>query len=374
VIHVKNSSRAVEEAVALRAAAHPGVVGLVDSNSAVLHTQLVEGRPLADTRPLTAEEAAGLAAAIATTLADLHDLGIVHGGVDATHVIVTDEGRPVLCSLGRGGEPADDVAALGRLVTEMLARRPPERPAPGGWRERRRRLGPMLAPPAAQALGALATEASGTDPARRPSARALAAAISQHIPSACLPRPEAMAASAPRLDPKGPARWWPRRWPRRWPRLRPRTVAAAMASVVVVLGMAILVMPPWAGPQRASPAQPPPAAAPARVHPDAGSGHLTDGVLTVDGIRYRVGQAGDAVAIGDWACSGRPTPVILRPSSGELFSFDEWAEPGRDVNARPLGRVKHATGVRAAPLAGGSCHELEVLRSQGPPTRLEVTP
>ncbi len=369
MIHVKSGTRAVEEAAALRAAAHPGVVELVDATDGVVRTRRVEGRTLGDTRPLTAEEIAGVAGAVATTLADLHDLGIAHGGVDATHVIVADEGRPVLCSLGRGGEPADDVAALGRLVTEMLVRRPPERPAPSGWAQRRKGLGPMLAPPAAPALAALAAEATAADPAHRPSARALAAAIYQHTHSAQLPQAEAIDTARPLPGPKPKGR--------RWPSHRSLAVPAAVGCAVVVMVSGILVASRGVGPGGASVGKPHGAAGDSRAADggaNAGIGDFTGGVLTVDGARYSVGQAGDAAAIGDWTCSGRPTLVVLRPSSGELFAFDQWPEPGHDVTARPIGRVERATGVRATPPAGGGCYELEVLRSEAPPTRLDVTP
>jgi len=366
MVHAKSSRRPVEEAAALRAVAHPGVVKLVDVTGATVRTKLVEGRALADTRPLTAEEAAGVAAAVATTLADLHDLGVTHGGVDASHVIVADAGRPVLCSLGRGGEPADDVAALGRLMTEMVNRRVPERQASRSWAQRRRRLGPMLAPPAAPALAALAAEATAVEPAERPSARALAGAITQHVPSARLPQPEPSPAPAQASAVN--------RRTRRWPNINinPLSVPIALVSAVVVFVAAMLFMPMWESPGAAP--SPPPTGGDAEVGTGSVAANFTGGVLTVDGSRYSVGQAGDAVAIADWACNGRPTPVILRPSSGELFVFDAWAEAGHDVTARPLGRVDHATEVRATPIRAGGCHELEVLRSQGPPTRLDVMP
>ena len=221
----------------------------------------------------------------------------------------------------------------------------------------------MLAPPAAPALAALAAEGTAAQPVERPSARAHAAAITQHVPSARLPRPEPPPAANQASARDGRAR--------RWTNLTPLSIAIALASAVVVFVAATLFMPAWDSPGAAP--SPPPAGGDAEVGTGSVGFSFTDGVLTIDGSRYSVGQAGDAVAIADWACSGRPTPVILRPSSGELFVFDAWAEPGHDVTARPLGRVEHATEVRPTPIAGG-CQELEVLRSQGPPARLDVTP
>ena len=112
---------------------------------------------------------------------------------------------------------------------------------------------------------------------------------------------------------------------------------------------------------------PPPTAATAAAHFDGG-------VLTFGGARYAVGRAGDAVVVGDWSCTGRATPVLVRPSTGEVFAFDAWPEAGRDVAARPLGRVEHASGARVAHGGAGGCDQLEVLRADGSPVRLEVSP
>src|SRR5687767_6114816 len=109
-MYTKRGPRVPEEAAALAEARHPGVVELIDTAGDVLRTRMVEGGPLSAMGPMPAAEVAGVAAAVAATLADLHDLGVVHGGIDASHVLVAADGRPLLCSLGRGGDPADDVA------------------------------------------------------------------------------------------------------------------------------------------------------------------------------------------------------------------------------------------------------------------------
>lgn len=184
----KRGDRVPAEAAALAEARHPGVVELVDSTGDVLRTNMVDGRSLADMGPVPAAEIAGVAAAVASILADLHDLGVVHGGIDASHVLVAVDGRPLLCSLGRGGDRADDVAALGRLVRDLLAQAPPEhRERSGRGQSGRRRLGPMLAPPVGPTLAALAAEAMAGEPAARPTARAFAEAVRQRISAARLP-------------------------------------------------------------------------------------------------------------------------------------------------------------------------------------------
>ena len=125
---------------------------------------------------------AGVGAAVASTLADLHDMGIVHGRLDATHVLIGDDGRPRLCGLAEPGDatPADDVAALGTLLGDLLARAPDTRRGPRRW---------ARAPAGAQrALGQVVEHATDPAPTRRPGARALADAILAAVPAASLPR------------------------------------------------------------------------------------------------------------------------------------------------------------------------------------------
>jgi hypothetical protein len=355
----------------------------------------VDGRPLAELGPLAPEEIAGVAAAVATLLAELHEAGKAHGRVDATEVVIAPDGQALLRTRGPGGTPADDVAAVGHLMSSLLATaradgrgRSGLRNGPGWmpfWRPEARdrgregpvrrdwrgQLGPMLAPPAAPTLAALAAEACADDPNRRPSARALATAISEQVPTARLPVP-----GAGRLLPlMAPLR---RGRSRRWLG-RGAPVAAGVLALVLVLALVARKGP--SGPAEA-PAEPAPAE-PAPAHPAGAPPTLValppvqfeNGVLTFQGARYAVGRPGDLVAVGDWACTGSPTPILLRPSSGELFAFDAWAGPAKEVRARALGQVEHAVGVRAVRAAGPEpCDQVEVRRSQGPPVRLPVSP
>lgn len=425
----KRGPRVADEAAALAIAGHPGVVELVDAGDGWLRTHMVDGAPVGELPPLSAGEVAGLAAAVATTLADLHGLGVVHGGVEAGHVLVTSDGRPVLCSLGRGGAPADDVAALGRLVTALLAAAPPET---GGHRRvgrRRRRpgwLGPMLAPPAGPALALLAAEATAPDPAARPSARALADAIGRRIPAARLPRP-GPAAPAPIVRRGAAAESRVSRIPRfggkdrriatvlapkgletggRRPSAGPGATAAGrsfgVAATIVVVG-AVVAAGVWAlsrptersgtlatrrsgtaGAAGATggraPTQPvatssttPALTAPAatRVWPPEPL-QFRDGVLTYRGARYALGQPGDSLVAGDWRCTGVVTLALLRRDAGEVFAFDGWPEPNHAVTGRPVGKVHGATELRAVDVDGDSCPELEVARAGAPPVRLRV--
>jgi hypothetical protein len=123
---------------------------------------------------------AGLGAAVASTLADLHEMGIVHGRLDGSHVLVADDGRPRLCGMAgaEGAAASDDVAALGALVAELLARCP-DRP-----RRLLARRGPGTARRALEQVVEQATDPVAT---RRPAARALAEAILTAVPDAGLP-------------------------------------------------------------------------------------------------------------------------------------------------------------------------------------------
>ena len=88
---------------------HPGVValgaspeGLADptpgpAGTIELRLRWPVGQTLRELAPaLRVGEIAGLGAVLATTLADLHDLGVAHGGVGMDAVIVTEVGAPVL--------------------------------------------------------------------------------------------------------------------------------------------------------------------------------------------------------------------------------------------------------------------------------------
>lgn len=416
----KRGERVPREASDLRVARHPGVVELVDAVGDVLRTQMVDARPVAQLAPLPAAEVAGLAAAVAATVGDLHELGVVHGGIDASHVLVTTDGRPLLCSLGRGGHPAEDVAAIGRLVTFLLVQAPPEerrRLGLGLGRLGRERLGSMLAPPVGPTLATLAAEAMADDPAGRPTAHALADAIRRRIPGARLPGAVPARETVVPLSPspsvgstlERPGGTRRRAVPAIGGAFAGLAVLAAVLAGLTLAGAWVLsrhsgneapAIVESAGGRRsparsaAAPARlapdgaPPPAPAPApgtsttpasptttavatRVWP-AERVELRDGVLTYGASRYALGQPGDAVVAGDWDCRGKPSLAVLHTSSGHIFAFDGWPEDEQTLTARPVGRVDRAVDLRVVDLDGDGCHELEVERTGAPPVRVEV--
>lgn len=119
VIKEARSGPAVErirhESVVLQAAQHPGVVTFIachqDDDSIELRTRFCGSRTLASTAQLPVERIAGIMAALATTVADLHELGLAHGRITADHVLISSTGRPVLCGFAEAHLGADSQSA-----------------------------------------------------------------------------------------------------------------------------------------------------------------------------------------------------------------------------------------------------------------------
>lgn len=72
-----------------------------------------------------------------------------------------------------------------------------------------------------------------------------------------------------------------------------------------------------------------------------------DGIITINNERYAVGEPTDEMAVGDWNCNGKTTLALLRPSTGEIFVFDEWPAAGKDAKPRTLQTGSPTTGLRA---------------------------
>jgi len=216
--------RLLHEAEVLRLAAQRDVTGLArvvaapspEADEPTLVTTAAAGPSLAVAGPFPVLEVAGVAAEVARLLAGLHDAGLVHGAVEPGHVVLNGAGGAILVGLGHGGEtgavvgaaepgpapparldPAADIAGWGALVTHLLdwsataedepllalRRALGSRPNP----RRRARTSASAAEDDRRALAALADQAQDPDPARRPTARSLAAAVVHRIPQGHLP-------------------------------------------------------------------------------------------------------------------------------------------------------------------------------------------
>lgn len=430
------AARLRREADLLDVAAHPGLVEALafddDGPQPVLHTAYV-GESVAAAGPLEAEEIAGLAAAVATTLADLHAVGLVHGAVIPSHVLLDDDdGRPVLCGAGYGGvagerpasvpdlsvactdpartpdsplEPEIDVFGVGVVIADRLE----SMPAPRGG--------------AVDELRRISEQAMASPAAARPTARRLADLLHDSVPAARLARRGAAApVTPPRSDPLAARRRHRplERW-RHSQRAAPvpvhgRRRALPFARVVLAGagGAAVLLVPRSVGtpgtPEASlapEPVRDPvttaegttttlaavrrPSPRPAREGCPAVDAPMTAdvdgdgcaeavnykaGVVEAAGRRWAVGEPGDVAAVGDWTCSGDRSLALLRPRTGEVFTFAGWATAGHELTAPRTATVAGGRSLRAADLDADGCNELVVERATGAPAvvRLPAAP
>jgi hypothetical protein len=337
----------------LQRAAHPGVVAVLRSEPVPGGWELVlsyAGRSLATLDRPSLTEAATIVAGLASTLADLHELGITHGRVEPSHVLVGDRGRPRLCGFGEGEPPAapeDDVAALGALLDHLVGADDDGEPIPERrWGARHRWRGWER-----RALLLLADQASAEEPSRRPTARRLAAAIAATVPSAA--DPEANEAAADELLEQGS------------PTSDPSAGIPRRRALPILLGVLGLVVAVAAVSRLRSPEE---------VSTASGTGHgpsaevevaapVPGSLVVDDGRRYRVGQEGDHLLVADWSCDGRPTPAVYRPATHEVFVFDHWTsrEP---LTVRATATVADAVEMVSG-LDGGGCPRLSLRTSDG---------
>jgi tRNA A-37 threonylcarbamoyl transferase component Bud32 len=342
--------RLAREVDVLKGLAHPGVVavidcdgeeGLVDRST----FQLVPGPTLAGVGSQPVPAVVGWGAAVATIVADLHDLGWVHGRVCAEHVILDEEGRPVLCGFGsarRASGQADgraaresDVKAVARLVLAMVPdSHPLLRRRLASWSERRRwrhggarGLAMDLVRQVPDAyVGPPYEMANGPDPGTAQVADASDEGASQHRAGQHRVAEDVAATH-------GVGR---------------RRVAATLALVGVGLILAVLLVPPLEGPRpRPAPAAP------------AGSYLLRSAPGT--SILYVVGR---------WNC-GIGRPAVLDARTGSVWVFGAWPRPRQKEPATYLATVTGATGLGVR-TTGGPCDQLLVLRPDGPDLALTV--
>jgi tRNA A-37 threonylcarbamoyl transferase component Bud32 len=87
-------------------------------------------------------------------------------------------------------------------------------------------------------------------------------------------------------------------------------------------------------------------------------------VVSHDGARYRIGDPGDLVVVGDWDCDGSPTPTVVRPADGSVWTFPTWAPTGAPVGAEPVG-VAPSPASAAVTAGPDGCDELTVTTTDG---------
>ncbi len=233
----------------------------------------------------------------------LHDSEWVHGALCAEHVVLGPDHRPKLCSVGSS-----------------------RRATPRDVDEEQRQLVSLVA-------GALLRHADSDRPAReRRASRSLAERVRRSADPSTSVDTDTL---ADLLEPSHEVGDRSRR------PVMPQLPLGAVAATVALCGLtAVLVTSSGPAdllpdapvdllttPTHTVPPDPADGTTPRRV-----AGH----VVERDGVQYAVGAAGDRVVLGDWECSGSVTPALLRPRTGEVHLFDEWAGPGAPVRARLL--------------------------------------
>jgi hypothetical protein len=392
----------VKELAVLTVCRRPGVVearGLrPEAEGPALATTWVGTRSLADLAAIPPAQAASIGARVAEITADLHDLGAVHGQLhDPSHVLLDPSGAPVLCGFGQAalveqsGERArraraDDVAGLGELLAVLA----------GGEAlfdfPRSRRIARRRAPvdDLRKALLNLADHARADDPTCRPTARALSASLSALSPGVarsspskvdhtrCSPETSPPSADDPfaqlRRSASGPDT------SRRLPSGRRLLGLLAVAAGLGAIGL--LAVNVFGADHRtggvdaqATPASRSTTAPPTTAGRPPGSAPTTTATTTtttavapppassvahvveIDGRRYQIGEAGDEILVDDLACDGGRRAAVLRPSTGAVFVFDTWAEPGVDLVAQPFAELEPGARLELD-RSDGSCPRL----------------
>jgi hypothetical protein len=308
-----------------------------DGGVAELRTVGVGGPTLASVQGLSPAEVAAIAAAVATTLADLHEAGLVHGALDGSHVVLGENG-PVLAGFADAGPPrggrqaSDDVAALAAAVLSIVTSGPVADAA------RRIGGGSSTASEAAAAFAAC----TSAPPVRREGPDTLTALL----------RPAA----------KAPLRG-----------MRRRALVGAVAGVAFVTAIVIAVSSRSTRPTVALAAPRPTTTAPSTTSTSAAPTATlvwppADGpvaTIVVDEHRYSIGTAGD-VAI-PLRCEAHAA-ALLRPATGQVFVFTEAATAGHDTSGTEVATVAGATGLAT----GDSCDAVLVERDGLPPVPVHL--
>lgn len=334
----------------LPAAAAPALVSIRETDD---HTDLVledAGRlDLSEPGRLDDRSLRRALAATVELIDQLHRSGWVHGALCAEHVVLDQDHRPTLCSVGSARRCTQDEVAeeRGQLVSLIT--------------------------------GALDRHAASDRPSNeRRASRLLAERIRRApTPNGPLGVDAVLELLAPSVQPSKSRRW---SIPTQLP-LGAVTATAALcglALVLVVSGGAGRPAPP-ATHDRSETATVIGATATAPVantsptsvdRPSPDDGSVTGHVVRHHGRQFAVGRPGDRVVLGDWTCDGTRTPAVLRPRKGEVHVFDEWAEPGMPVTARLIATHLGATELL---VDHGACDRLRVRTGDGALVDLTAT-
>ena len=381
----EDSERIRHEAQLLKRLEHPGIVQFVDfieESSVELYLAFVGPDSWATQPPSTPSESLEALASAASTVADLHGLGTVHGALRPEHVLVAPDKRPVLCGLADATALtetgcAHDLAGFAGLIDHLGAACEEKERRQLDALARRAERGSVTASDLTAELDRLHggphkfTRRSKRTAIPTPSKRASAIAtalIALAVLGWLVLKPEGSANPTPELS----------------------TVPAGQVSTNPVPTNPVPTNPVPTNPVPAgqvstntvpasegSGAPSGPVAVPATTNASAvasvdttelaGSQSEIDHedrlIITHQGRRYGVGRLGDVAILGDWTCDGDITLALLQPGTGVIAVFANWPAPSQRLEADFVTVVEGATDLRNDP--SGGCDQLRVTHAGG---------
>ena len=380
----EDSERIRHEAQLLKRLAHPGIVQFVDfieESSVELYLAFVGPDSWATQPPSTPSESLEALASAASTVADLHGLGTVHGALCPEHVLVAPDKRPVLCGLADATALtetgcAHDLAGFAGLIDHLGAACEEKERRQLDALARRAERGSVTASDLTAELDRLHggphkfTGRSKRTAIPTPSKRASAIAT-------------ALIALAVLgwlvLKPEGSANTVPANPLLANPVLANPVPADQVSAGQVSTGQvsAGQVSTNTVSASEGSGAASGPVAVPATTNASAvGSVDTTELagsqseidhedrlIITHQGRRYGVGRLGDVAILGDWTCDGDITLALLQPGTGVIAVFANWPAPSQRLEADFVTVVEGATDLRNDP--SGGCDQLRVTHAGG---------
>lgn len=374
----RSRSRLRREGAALELLKSNGVVEVIELREAELSTTLVTSyvgaRTLADVSMLTPGEILRAVQETCRVIMDLHNRGWSHGNLTAQHVILGPRARVRLCSLGDATPLPDsgvsqDVEDLTAAIRQIIDAPTGGRTFQERWEWRRMRVRLSRA---VEEVAAASTTAGEVTAAESPIDQ-IGKLLEQLSPDPGHRHARGKRARRKRARRPSGERPLSRPLPRFSARTRGLVVAAAVLASGTVLLTGVLQRGPD-GELGASRSRPAPAVSAATI-----TGPATDraprppddpGNLVVsNGKIYRIGSVGDRVATGDWDCDGTVSALVLRPSTGEVFMFENWASDSTPAAAHLVDVVDGATefldtgddcGPAVVRTRSGSNHQLDL--------------
>lgn len=352
------ADRLRHEAQLLRHLEHPGIVQFIDfveGPTVELYMGFVGPDSWATQPPNTSSDSIEALASAASTVADLHKLGTVHGAICPEHVLVAPDKRPILCGLADATAAtesgcAQDLAGLGALIDHLAANCDAKESRQLNALARRAERGSVTASDLTAELnrmhGAsprLTTRLKRT-PISMPAKRVVGLAgvvVAIAVVGWMLLKPSAMsdtsvANPAPLASTQGTDSA---------PSTTTQTTSTAPTTSTAFTTST--------APTRST----------AATTTDDVNTAENPLVVTHNGRRYGVGQAGDMAILGDWSCDGIPTLALLQPSTGVIAVFATWPAPSEQLEASYVTVIDGATDLRNDPTAG--CDHLRVIHPSG---------